>query len=165
MAVVPGPGGDEVGERELVRAAVFTRWADRRLLDPLLGVFLPGFGDIAGSIAGLYLVALAAKRNAPRGLLARMVVNLALDCVVGALPIVGDVADIFFRANQRNLRLLRQRWGPPALDKRRGSFALVGAVVLFVGAMAVSILVLLLLAEGLSLVKTSVLDDHLQPPG
>lgn len=152
-------GADGVDDRELARAATFARWADRRFVDPVVGLFLPGIGDLIGSVAGLYLVVIAAKRKAPPSLLARMLLNLALDSLVGALPIVGDVADLFLRANERNLRLLRHRWGPPSLDRSKGSLAFVGAAILFGAALAVSILMLFVVGNFLESLRAPPADS------
>jgi hypothetical protein len=96
-------------DRALVAAETLARWLDDRFLDPLLGLVLPGVGDLLGSLLGLYPVLLAARRRAPKALLARMLLNLAADAAGGAIPIVGDIWDFMFKANARNLELLRAR--------------------------------------------------------
>ena len=70
-------------DRALVAAETLARWLDDRFLDPLLGLVLPGVGDLLGSLLGLYPVLLAAQRRAPKALLARMLLNLAADAVRG----------------------------------------------------------------------------------
>jgi hypothetical protein len=82
---------------------------DGRFLDPLLGLVLPGVGDVLSSALGVYPVLLAWRRRAPKALLARMLLNLAIDALGGAVPIVGDVWDFLFRAHTRNLALLEAR--------------------------------------------------------
>lgn len=73
-------------------------------IEPLLGL-VPGVGDLAGKGLSLYLVYEAARVGAPPGLIARMLGNVAIDLAIGAVPIAGDVADVFWRANRRNFRL------------------------------------------------------------
>ena len=90
-------------------AVVLARWLDGRFVDPLLGLLLPGVGDMLASALGIYPVFLAWRRGAPRALLARMLLNLAIDALGGAVPIVGDVWDFLFRAHARNLALLQAR--------------------------------------------------------
>jgi len=77
-------------------------------LDALLGLF-PGLGDVATGLiqAGIVLYAVAHYR-VPRAVAARMVANVLLDVGVGAIPIVGDIFDVFFKANTRNVQLLRE---------------------------------------------------------
>lgn len=76
-------------------------------LDGLLGL-VPGFGDAAGSLVSVWLIYQAHKAGAPAGLLTRMAANVALDFAVGSIPIVGDLFDFAFKANTRNLKLLRE---------------------------------------------------------
>ena len=90
-------------------AGTLARWLDGRFIDPLLGLFLPGLGDILGSALGLYPVWLAWRRRAPKALLARMILNLAADAAGGSIPILGDLWDFFFKAHARNHELLRSR--------------------------------------------------------
>ena len=75
-------------------------------LDALIGL-VPGIGDIITTATSLYLVHEARQLGAPKHLIARMIGNIALDGVVGAVPIVGDAFDVMFRSNRRNMALLR----------------------------------------------------------
>jgi len=77
-------------------------------LDALLGL-VPGLGDVATGLvqAALVLYAVAHYR-VPKAVAARMVANVLLDIGVGSIPLVGDVFDVFFKANTRNVRLLRE---------------------------------------------------------
>jgi hypothetical protein len=75
-------------------------------LDGLLGL-VPGIGDSIGALASAWLVLEARRLGAPRAILLRMIANLLLDYLVGAIPAVGDLFDFAFKANRRNLDLLR----------------------------------------------------------
>jgi len=77
-------------------------------LDSLIGL-LPVGGDVVTGIIqiGIVLVAMA-HYKVPRVVAARMAANVLLDVGVGAIPLVGDVFDVFFKANTRNLALLRE---------------------------------------------------------
>jgi hypothetical protein len=83
-------------------------------VDALIGL-VPGIGDAITTAVALYIVNEARALGAPRWLIGRMLVNVALDGVVGAVPLVGDAFDVAFRANRRNLALLREH-----LDGDRG---------------------------------------------
>jgi hypothetical protein len=74
-------------------------------LDALIGL-VPGIGDIVSTALSLYIVREARALGAPRLLVARMLANVALDGVVGAVPVAGDLFDVAFRANRRNVGLL-----------------------------------------------------------
>jgi hypothetical protein len=75
-------------------------------LDALIGL-VPGIGDVITTATSLYLVHEARQLGAPKHLIARMIGNIALDGVVGAVPLVGDAFDVMFRSNRRNMALLR----------------------------------------------------------
>ena len=93
-----------------IRAAeTLARWLDDRYLDPLLGFFVPGIGDVVGSALGLYVVVVALRRKLPLVTVSRMLVNLGVDALVGAVPIAGDLFDVAWKANRKNVRLLRER--------------------------------------------------------
>lgn len=76
-------------------------------LDPIIGL-LPVGGDLVTFIAGLYLVWVGWMIQVPGEELAKMLGNLVADFFVGTLPIVGDVADAAFKANLKNLAILRK---------------------------------------------------------
>ena len=116
-------------DRELARAATLVRWLDGRYLDPLIGLLLPELGDLLTAVAGLYLVVVAVRRKTGAVVIARMLLNLGLDALMGAVPLIGDLADFFYRANTRNLALLRERGsGRPA---RLGDWLAVGGAAVF----------------------------------
>lgn len=112
---------DRARRADLARANAVAKWTDRRFLDPLLGLVLPGLGDVLGVAAGLYIVAIAVRHGVPRRIVRRMLINLGIDCLGGVLPIVGDVFDFLNRANVRNARLLEQHLGEgPAVGQAGG---------------------------------------------
>ena len=75
-------------------------------IDALIGL-VPGIGDVITTAMSLYIVHEARQLGAPRHLIARMLANVALDGVVGAVPLLGDAFDVMWRANRRNMTLLR----------------------------------------------------------
>jgi hypothetical protein len=76
-------------------------------LDALIGLF-PAIGDIITTALSLFIVHEAYQLGAPGHVIARMLGNVALDGVFGAVPLVGDAFDVLWRANRRNMRLLRE---------------------------------------------------------
>jgi hypothetical protein len=77
-------------------------------IDGIIGL-IPVIGDLITTAISLWLVREARALGAPWHLTTRMLGNVALDGVVGMVPLAGDVFDVMFRANMRNMRLLR-RW-------------------------------------------------------
>lgn len=76
--------------------------------DSIVGL-IPGIGDLITTVLGGYIVYRAHELGAPKLLIARMLGNLAIDSVVGAVPIAGDMFDFAFKSHMRNVRLLL-RW-------------------------------------------------------
>jgi hypothetical protein len=76
-------------------------------LDAVIGL-VPAVGDLVTTLLSLFVVHEAYQLGAPRHLLARMLGNVALDGLFGAVPVVGDAFDVMWRANRRNIRLLRE---------------------------------------------------------
>jgi hypothetical protein len=104
-------------------------------LDALLGL-IPGAGDAVSAALSGYIILAAARAGATRPVLLRMVGNVVVDTVVGSIPLFGDLFDVAFRANIRNVALLdRLSVDPGTVD--RGSRRL--------GAVVIAILVLVLL--------------------
>ncbi len=81
----------------------FTRF--RFGADALIGL-LPGAGDLLSALAGLFIVLKAHEMGAPRHLIFKMLGNVALDTVLGSIPVVGDIFDTLFMSNIKNLDLL-----------------------------------------------------------
>ena len=75
-------------------------------IDAMIGL-VPGIGDAITTAMSLYIVHEARQLGAPRHLIARMLANVALDGFVGAVPLLGDAFDVMWRANRRNMTLLR----------------------------------------------------------
>jgi uncharacterized protein DUF4112 len=73
-------------------------------LDPLLGL-LPGIGDLIGAFISMLIVMRAVQAGIPRIAVARMMTNIAIDTLIGAIPVVGDAFDFAFKANLKNLRI------------------------------------------------------------
>jgi Domain of unknown function (DUF4112) len=81
----------------------FTKW--RFGLDSVFGL-VPGAGDAINFGISAYSIYLAHQLGAPKGLLVKMLANASIDFGLGSIPIVGDIFDIFFKSNVRNLKLL-----------------------------------------------------------
>lgn len=75
-------------------------------IDAIIGL-VPGLGDIATTLLSSYVIWEARNLGVSRVAIGRMLTNLAIHASIGAVPILGDVFDAFFRVNQRNMRIVR----------------------------------------------------------
>jgi hypothetical protein len=88
--------------------------------DSIMGL-IPLVGDAGGAMVGLYIVNEARRMGIPPAKLAQMVGNIALDGVVGSVPMVGDLFDVFFKSHRRNLQIILDHFGvhPDELQQHR----------------------------------------------
>jgi hypothetical protein len=123
-SVAAAPSGRAAGREEGARARleVIARLLDSRWRVPGTGIrfgadavlnLLPGVGLLAAKGVSAYLIWEARRLGVPTGTLLRMVGNVGLDALISALPVAGWVGDVFYRANLRNMALLREH-----LDRR-----------------------------------------------
>lgn len=106
--------------RQIRRLEKLAHWLDSRFripgtnvrfgLDSVLGL-VPGLGDTATAIPALYLILCAERLGVPRRVLLRMTLNVAVDLMVGAVPVIGDAFDVGFKANRRNADLIKRHVG------------------------------------------------------
>lgn len=97
-------------------------------LDGILGL-IPGVGDLAAGGLSTYILYQAVKLKVPKAILARMTLNILLESVIGVIPVVGDLFDFVFKANQRNVDLMRQYVLNPKDTAQRSTLAVVGVIV------------------------------------
>ncbi|HET9416019.1 MAG TPA: DUF4112 domain-containing protein [Candidatus Limnocylindria bacterium] len=107
---VPGTGGRRFG------------------VDAIIGL-VPGIGDVASGFLGLLVVWRGSRMGLPRIVVGRMLLNTLLDIAVGAIPVLGDAFDLWFKASTRNLNLMRRHLERPDASTRDDWTA----VVLMVG--------------------------------
>ena len=123
---VPGTGGRRFG------------------VDALVG-FVPIVGDLFGGLLSLLVVWRGSRMGLPRVVVVRMLVNAAVDIVIGAIPIVGDAFDLWFKVNERNLRVIRRHLEDPDASTASewatllGLAALVLALVVAIGWLIVAL--------------------------
>jgi hypothetical protein len=101
-------------------------------LDALIG-WVPGIGDAMAGVASCVIVFASWRRGAAPVTLARMGANILLEATIGAIPVIGDVFHIFWKANRRNFRLLlREKEQPRAKTARDWMFLIVVSLVAIV---------------------------------
>jgi hypothetical protein len=126
-------------------------------LDALIGL-IPGFGDTATSLVSFYILFAAVRHRVPKITIMRMALNIALDYVLGSLPFVGDLFDAWWKSNQMNVALLKERAtveGAAAREAKLSDWLFVGAIIvglvgLAVGSAIVSLYLLLQITNYLS---------------
>ncbi|WP_101294221.1 DUF4112 domain-containing protein [Halegenticoccus soli] len=150
--------GDATRERlralsYLLDNAIRVPGTDRRVgLDPVVGL-VPVVGEFPTTALSAYIVAEAVHSGVPRATFLRMLFNLSVDAIVGAIPVVGDAFDAAWKANARNVALLEARVDDPnaARTDRRYLAVTTGAILLFllgIGAAATGSLLWLLRTAG-----------------
>ena len=111
-------------------------------LDPLIGL-IPGIGDVVGAALSGYIILEAAGLGASRATLLRMAANVAVEAVVGTVPLLGDLFDAGWKANARNVRLLSRQMEAPERAARASRLwvaaVLGGLAVALVGAGALAV--------------------------
>jgi hypothetical protein len=103
-------------------------------IDAVIGL-VPGLGDILSGGLGLLIVARAAQRRLPNVVLARMLANVALDFVIGSVPVIGDAFDLWYKSNARNVALLR-RYADDPRASTAPQWAFLASLVVLMGAAA-----------------------------
>jgi hypothetical protein len=98
--------------RVLDSAFVIPGTKQRMGLDPILGL-IPGGGDTVSAALSSYIIIEAAMMGLPRSALMRMVLNIAIDTIVGSVPILGDIFDVFSKANLRNMQIVENHVKAP----------------------------------------------------
>lgn len=112
--------------------------------DALIGL-VPGLGDAVSAIFSGYIILQASHLGAPKSVVTRMIGNVALDTLVGWVPVLGDLFDVAWKSNLRNMALLETHLQQPAAARAgsRKALVLLGGVLLLliVGAVALGVLV------------------------
>ena len=122
-----------------------TKW--RFGLDSLIGL-IPGAGDIAMAVVGSYGLVIAHQLGAPASVQFRMLLNLAVDAAVGAIPVLGDLFDFAFKSNVRNARLLQTWLAKPHQTRRSSSLVLFGVMAVFGAVLVAAVWLAMAMARG-----------------
>ena len=114
-------------------------WLDQRFtipgtsirigLDPILGL-IPGIGDMIANLAGSAIILIAAQYRLPKIVLLRMGLNVALNAIIGAIPVFGDIFSIWFRSNVKNAQLLERYVSVETRSSTFGNWIFVIAVII-----------------------------------
>ncbi|MFW6600314.1 DUF4112 domain-containing protein [Propionibacteriaceae bacterium Y2011] len=149
------PGDPGPGDPRLRRTRTIARFMDDLVtipgtkigigLDSLIGLF-PGVGDAAGTVLSTTILVEAVRARVPIPMLLRMCLNLLLDTALGWIPFAGDLADVAFRANRMNARLLADHLSSGSRSDVSTKGYLLKAVII------VALLVLIMVASVVAMV-------------
>jgi uncharacterized membrane protein len=116
-------------EQSLARLEALAKLMDRAFvlpgtnvrfgLDAIIGL-VPGVGDAISGLLSSYLILEARRLGVSKSVLARMMGNTLLDTTIGAIPLAGDIFDVMFRANLKNMALLRSHLERNGVTRRLG---------------------------------------------
>ncbi|MEQ8801528.1 DUF4112 domain-containing protein [Haliea sp.] len=108
-------------------------------LDGIIGL-IPGIGDALGAILSSVVIFSAWRMGVPGAILLRMSGNVAIETVIGAVPVIGDLFDFVFKANQRNVQLLQrfERDNRSVQQQSRWVLAVTGIVIILLLAISVT---------------------------
>lgn len=123
----------------LKRLRTFSRILDKAItipgtglsigLDPIIGL-LPIGGDFLGIMLSAYIVLEAARLGAPKATLGKMVINIIVDALIGAIPMLGDLFDFAWKANDYNVKLLEEHLKFPTQQKSADRWFVVAILLL-----------------------------------
>jgi len=97
-------------------------------LDGTIGL-IPGIGDLAAGGLSTYILYQAVKLKVPKAILARMTLNILLESVIGVIPVFGDLFDFAFKANQRNVDLMRKYVLNPKSTTQASTATILGIII------------------------------------
>jgi len=107
-------------------------------IDGLVG-FIPGVGDLFGAAVSSYFIVTAVRMGVPKPVVGRMGANVLMETVLGAIPLLGDLFDLAFKANVRNYQLLEQYFEKPEKTRRTSTAVLGGSILGVVAILALGL--------------------------
>ncbi len=147
----------EAVDSRIADVEALARWMDYVFVLPggfrygLAGIIglIPGIGDVFDALLSLYIVGRAVQLGIPRVTLMRMVLNVGIESVGGALPILGALFDSVFKANRRNYQLLKNHLSGNRRQTTKDWFFLLITFAVVVAAVAIPVLIIVVIAKRL----------------
>ncbi len=153
----PAPDGltPEIVDPRIADVEALARWLDYAFALPggfrfgLAGIIglIPGIGDVFDALISLYIVVRAIQLKIPRVAIARMLLNVGIEAAAGAVPLIGDLFDVAFKANRRNYKLLQSYLLQPNRRRSHDWLFLIVTLVVVIAAMALPVIALIALAR------------------
>ena len=145
----------EIVDPRIADVEALARWLDYAFTLPggfrfgvagIIGL-IPGIGDALDALISLYIVIRAIQLGVPRVAIARMLVNIGIEALAGAVPLIGDLFDVVFKANPRNYQLLKKHIAKPRRQSVQDWLFLILTVVLVLASIALPVVGLIELAK------------------
>jgi Domain of unknown function (DUF4112) len=138
----------EVIDPRIADVEALARWLDYAFTMPggfrfgLAGIIglIPGIGDVLDALVSLYIVLRAIQLGISRVAIARMLVNVGIEAVAGAVPFIGDLFDIAFKANRRNYQLLKRHLSEPVRQTTHDWLFLIVTVLVVIASIALPVI-------------------------
>jgi len=96
--------------------------------DSIVGL-IPGLGDMAGTVLSGYIVLVATRLGVPPSVVTRMLLNIGVDTLAGSVPLVGDLFDVGWKANQKNVALIERHVGNEVPTLRSSTWMVTAVVI------------------------------------
>ena len=134
----------EVMDSRLTDVEAVARWMDYAFELPggfrfgvagIIGL-IPGIGDIFDALVSVYIVVRAVQLGVARVAIARMLLNIGIEALAGAVPFAGDMFDVVFKANRRNFVILKNHMAEPRRQRAKDWLFVLGALALATVAIA-----------------------------
>jgi Domain of unknown function (DUF4112) len=128
---------------QLLDGAIVIPGTKQRIgLDPILGL-IPGGGDTLSALLSGYIIIEAARMGLPRKALMQMVGNIVIDTFAGTVPVLGDIFDVFSKANLRNMQIVERHVEAPPTNPKTDK--------LFIGLLVIGLIIFALAVGGITL--------------
>ncbi len=145
----------EVVDPRIADVEALARWLDYAFSLPggfrfgLAGIIglIPGIGDVFDALVSLYIIIRAIQLGISRVAIARMLVNVGIEALGGAVPFIGDLFDIAFKANRRNYQLLKSHMSHPERQRAHDWLFLILTVILVLVSLALPLIALIELVK------------------
>ncbi len=145
----------EIVDPRIADVEALARWLDYAFELPghfrfgLAGIIglIPGIGDVIDALVSFYIVYRAIQLGIPRVAIARMLVNIGIESLAGAVPFIGDLFDIAFKANRRNYQLLKKNLLQPKQQRVHDWLFLVLTIVIVAASIALPVIGLIEFAK------------------
>lgn len=145
----------EVIDPRIADVEALARWFDYAFALPggfrfgfagIIGL-VPGIGDVVDAMVSVYIVVRAIQLGIPRVAIARMLVNIGIEALAGAVPFAGDLFDVAFKANRRNYQLVKSHLSQPRRQTAYDWLFLILTVILVTASIALPVIGLIVLIK------------------
>lgn len=147
----------EIVDPRIADVEAVARWFDYAFALPggfrfgLAGIIglIPGIGDVIDALISLFIVTRAIQLGIARVAIARMLVNVGIEALAGAVPFIGDLFDVAFKANKRNYQILKNHLSQPARQRSQDWIFLILTAAVVIASIALPVIGLIVVIRHL----------------